>query len=96
MMIIRDQIMCLIEWDLSAGFEELRLHMVEIEDEHATEAVRLSRLVMEISDALIDLGVFPIRDIPLLLRSAQEVLVSTDLILEHLREEHASGAGPWI
>jgi hypothetical protein len=70
--------------------------MVEIEDEHATEAVRLSRLVMEISDALIDLGVFPIRDIPLLLRSAQEVLVSADLILEHLREEHASGAGPWI
>jgi hypothetical protein len=95
-MIIRDQIMCLIGWDLSAGFEELRLHMVEIEDERAIEAVRLSRLVMEISDALIDLGVFPIRDIPLLLRSAQEVLVSADLILEHLREEHASDAGPWI
>jgi hypothetical protein len=70
--------------------------MAEIEAERAIEAVRLSRLVMEISDALIDLGVFPIRDIPLLLRSAQEVLVSADLILEHLREEHASGAGPWI
>jgi hypothetical protein len=44
--------------------------MAEIEAERAIEAVRLSRLVMEISDAPIDLGVFPVRDIPLLPRSA--------------------------
>jgi hypothetical protein len=83
-------------WDQSAGLEELHLHMAEIEDECAAEAMRQSRVVMEISDALVDLGMFPIRDVPLLLMSAQEVLPSTDLILEHLREEHASGAGPWI
>jgi hypothetical protein len=51
---------------------------------------------MEISDALIDLGVFPIRDVPLLLKLAHEVFASTGLILEHLREEHASSASPWI
>jgi hypothetical protein len=28
--------------DLSAGLEELRLHMAGIEDEHVAEAVRLS------------------------------------------------------
>jgi hypothetical protein len=47
-------------WDLLVGLEELRLCMAGIEDECTTEATRLSRLVMEISDALIDLGVFPI------------------------------------
>jgi hypothetical protein len=81
-------------WDLLAGLEELHSCMAEIEDECATEAVRLSRLAMEIPDALIDLGVFPIWDIPLLLESAQEVFASADLILECLREEHASDAGP--
>jgi hypothetical protein len=30
------------------------------------------------------------------MKSAQEVLVSTGLILERLREEHASRDGPWI
>jgi hypothetical protein len=82
--------------DLSTVLEEIRSRMVGIEDECATEAVRLSRLAMEISDALINLGVFPIRDTPLLMKSAQEVLVSTGLILERLREEHASRDGPWI
>jgi hypothetical protein len=50
--------------DLSTVLEEIRSRMVGIEDECATEAVRLSRLAMEISDALINLGVFPIRDTP--------------------------------
>jgi hypothetical protein len=39
---------------------------------------------MEIFDAFIDLEVFPVRDIPQLLRSTQEVLASVGLILEHL------------
>jgi hypothetical protein len=46
--------------------------------------VRLSWVVMEISDALTDLGVFPIWDVPLLSKPAQEVLASASLILEHL------------
>jgi hypothetical protein len=76
------------------GLEELRMRMVGIEDERATEAVGLSRLVMEISDALINVGLFSIRDIPRLPKSTQEVLVLTGLILEHLQEERASNAGP--
>jgi hypothetical protein len=37
--------------------------MATFENERAAEAVQLSQSVMEISDALIDLGVFPIWDI---------------------------------
>jgi hypothetical protein len=69
---------------LLAGLEEVRLCMARIEDERTTEAMRLSRLVIEISDALIDLWVFPVWDIPLLLKSAQEVLALAGLILECL------------
>jgi hypothetical protein len=76
------------------GLEELRMHMVGIEDERATEAVGLSRLVMEITDALINVGLFPIRDIPWLPKSTQEVLALTGLILEQLQEERASNVGP--
>jgi hypothetical protein len=38
--------------------------MGRIGDECTVEAVRLSWLVMETSDALVDLGVFPVWDIP--------------------------------
>jgi hypothetical protein len=38
--------------------------MAGIEDECAAEAVRLSQLVMDIFDALVDIGVLPVRDIP--------------------------------
>jgi hypothetical protein len=75
--------------------EELCTRMTEVEDECAAKAVELSQLVMDISDALIDLGVFPIRDIPLCPKSAQDVLAVVDPILECLREEHASVADPW-
>jgi hypothetical protein len=34
------------------------------EDERATEAGKLSMLVIGISNALVDLGMLPIRDIP--------------------------------
>jgi hypothetical protein len=51
---------------------------------------------MEICDALVDLGVFPIWGIPTYPKLAQDVLAVADLILEHLREEHASGGSPQV
>jgi hypothetical protein len=38
--------------------EELRESLAGVEGECATEVVKLSRSVMEISNALVDLGVF--------------------------------------
>jgi hypothetical protein len=38
--------------------------MAKVEAKRIAEAVGLSRLVMGISDALVDLWVLPIRDIP--------------------------------
>jgi hypothetical protein len=70
--------------------------MAGVESEHATEAMQLSRSVMEISDDLIDLGVLPILDIPRRLKSAQDILTAVGLILEHLREEHAIDAGSLV
>jgi hypothetical protein len=72
------------EKDLSARLEVLHACMAVVEDECTVEAVGLSRLVMGISDALVDLGVFPIWDIPQRPKSGQEVLVAAGLILEHL------------
>jgi hypothetical protein len=43
---------------------------LEVEYERAVEAVQLSWLVMEITDALVDLGAFPIWDITGHLESA--------------------------
>jgi hypothetical protein len=56
--------------DLSAEMGKLRDCVAGVEEEHVVEAVQLSRSVMEISDALVDLGVFPIQDIPAQPRSA--------------------------
>jgi hypothetical protein len=50
--------------DLSMELEELHERVAGVESERATKAVQLSQLVMEISNALANLGVFPIRDIP--------------------------------
>jgi hypothetical protein len=69
--------------------------VARVEDECTVEAGELSQLVMEISDALVDLGMFPIRDIPWHPKTTQGVLVVVGLILELLREEHASDVGPW-
>jgi hypothetical protein len=79
---------------LSAELEELHESVAGIEGDRSTEGMKLSWSVREISDALVDLGVFPIQDIPQHLKSAQDVLMVTDLILERLREERASGTGP--
>jgi hypothetical protein len=70
--------------------------MAGVESEHATEAMQLSHSVMEISDALVDLGVFPILDIPRRLKLAQDILTAVGLILEHLREEHAFDASSLV
>jgi hypothetical protein len=70
--------------------------MARVDDERAAKAMGLSWLVMGISNALVDFGEFPIRDILHHLKSTQEVLAATRLILERMREEHASGTGPWV
>jgi hypothetical protein len=67
--------------------------VARVENEPAVEAVQLSRLIMEISDALVGLGLSPIRDVPTHPASAQDVLTVAGLILECLQEEHASRAG---
>jgi hypothetical protein len=82
--------------DLSVKLEELRESVAGVESERVAEVMQLSWSVMEISDALVDLGMFPIRDIPVQPRSTQDVLTTASLVLERLREEHASCAGPWV
>jgi hypothetical protein len=79
--------------DLSAEVEKLRKRVVGVEDEQAIEVEQLSWSVREISDALVDLNVLPIRDIPSQPRSAKDVLAVFILVLERLWEEHASGFG---
>jgi uncharacterized protein with PhoU and TrkA domain len=56
--------------DLLVEVEDLHECMVGVESERAAEAMQLSRSVMEISDALVDLAMFPIRDIPVHPKSA--------------------------
>jgi hypothetical protein len=70
------------------------MHTAGVEDECATEVGKVSKLVMEISNALVALGMMPIWDIPQLQKLAQEVLMAAELILERPREEHASTASP--
>jgi hypothetical protein len=80
----------------STELEEFRELVARVESEHATEVVTLLGSVKEIPDALVDLGVFPIRDIPERPKSARDVLTVVGLIFERLQEEHDSGAGPWF
>jgi hypothetical protein len=82
--------------DLSTELEKLCEHMAEVEDKYTAAAVQLSRSVMEISDALVDLGMFPIRDIPSKPRSTQDVLMVVRLVLEQLWEEDASVASSQV
>jgi hypothetical protein len=51
-------------------------------NKHAVEVGELLVLVVEASNALIDLGMLPIRDIPQLPKMAQEVLKAEGVILE--------------
>jgi hypothetical protein len=75
--------------------EKLREHVAGVKDERAVEAKLLSWSwsVRDISGALVDLNVLPIQGIPLQSRSAKDILAEFGLILERLREEHASGFG---
>jgi hypothetical protein len=82
-------------WDLSMELEELCARLARVKDDCATEAGKLSKWVMEISNSLVDVGMLPIRYIPQLPKMAQEVLAAAGLILERLQEVHASDAGPW-
>jgi hypothetical protein len=70
--------------------------MAGVEDEHAIEAVKLSWLVMEISDAQVNQGVFPIWYMSQHLKLAKDVLAVASFILEHLQEELAFGTGRWV
>jgi hypothetical protein len=75
--------------------EDLRTRVAGVEDECTIEVGKLSMLVAGIPNARVDLKMLPIWDIPQLPMMAQEVLEVAGLILEHLREEDASGASPW-
>jgi hypothetical protein len=55
--------------DLSMELVEIRSCVDRIESERSAEARQLSQLVMEISNALVDLGKLPVQDIPQLLKS---------------------------
>jgi hypothetical protein len=59
-------------------------HVDRINSERATEAGRLSQLVVGISNALVNLGMLPIEDIPQLPKLAQEVLPVAGHVLERL------------
>jgi hypothetical protein len=82
--------------DLLTELEELHERVARVESERAIEAMQLSWSAMEISDALVNLGAFPIRDIPAHPESTQDVLMVDSLVWERLQEEHASGADPWV
>jgi hypothetical protein len=81
--------------DLSTEMEDLRTRVAGVEDECTIEVGKLSMLVAGIPNARVDLKMLPIWDIPQLPMMAQDVLEVAGLILEHLREEDASGASPW-
>jgi hypothetical protein len=91
-----EQARCLYPFDGRDILAELRERLARVEDERAIEVVQLSRLIMEISDALVSLGLSPIQDIHAHPASAQDVLAVADLILERLWEKHASDADPWV
>jgi hypothetical protein len=81
--------------DLSTALEGIQPCVDEIEGECAAKAGQLTQLVMGISNALTNLGMLPVQDIPHLPKLAQEVLAATGLLLECLREAQTSDAGPW-
>jgi hypothetical protein len=75
--------------DLLTELEKLHACVAGVEEEHTVKAGKPSMLVKGISSALVDFRALPIRDIPQLLKTAQEVLAVANLVLEH-----ASGTDP--
>jgi hypothetical protein len=57
------------------------------EDDHTVEAEQLSQSIREISNALVNLNVLPIQDIPSQSWSAKDVLAVFSVVLDKLREE---------
>jgi hypothetical protein len=56
--------------DLPTELEELRTRVSKVEDERATKAGKLSKLVLGISNALTNLRMLLVWDIPQLLKMA--------------------------
>jgi hypothetical protein len=63
---------------------ELHACVDGVKDERAAEAKKLLTLVMGISNLLVDLELLPIRYIPQLSKTVQEVLAVAGLILERM------------
>jgi hypothetical protein len=82
--------------DLSVELDKARALADGITDERMAEAMQLTRLVMGISNALVNLGMLLVQDILQLPKLAQEVLPMVDLICNHLQEALASSVGPWV
>jgi hypothetical protein len=82
--------------DFPVELEELHERVAGVESELAAEAVPLSRSVMGIFDALVNLGTFPIWDIPESPKSVHDVLTAAGLVMEHLLEEHDSSASSCV
>jgi hypothetical protein len=86
-----------LRWEnLSSKLERLREHMAGVEDDRAVKGEQQSWSIKETSDALVDLNVLPIQDIPSQPRSAKDVLAVFGLILERLREDHASSTSSQV
>jgi hypothetical protein len=62
-------------------------HVAEVEDDCVIHAEQLSQSTMELSNALVDLNVLPIQDIPSQPRSVKDVMAAFGLVLERLRKE---------
>jgi hypothetical protein len=73
---------------------ELQKCLGEVEVGRVTEASELAVLEGEMSKVLVFLGRPPIEGIPQDPGKARDILEAVDVILEHLREAHASSARP--
>jgi hypothetical protein len=76
-------------------FVELRRHLRDVEADRAAKIGRLAILLSDVSKVLVDLGVPSILGIPRDLHTAGDLLGAVDINLEHLRDDYASGHGPW-
>jgi hypothetical protein len=73
--------------DLPSELGKLRKHVAEVEDDHVVEVEQLSRLTMEISNALVDLNVMPIQGISSRPRLVKDVMAAFALVSELLCEQ---------
>jgi hypothetical protein len=76
-------------------FVELWRHLQDVEADRAAKIGRLAILLSDVSKVLVDLGMPSILGIPRDLHTAGDLLGAVDINLEHLRDDYASGHGPW-